>query len=241
MDPHQIGVIIKRFESPDETRHMVKGRFDIVRLHGLTIGRATYEPGWKWSDHVGPSVGAARCHVEHVGLVLSGTATAAFEDGTVVELRAGELFYIPPDAARQLGGRRPALRLAALPRRRPLRRQGDPRMILILFRSKLTAAAGDDYARMAGEMDAHARTFPGFVDVKSYTGNADGERLTVVWWQDEETPRVWATDVRHLAAQRAGRERWYRVLRDRGRRDRARQQLRAPRRVRLKPDTGRSG
>ena len=43
-----------------------------------------------------PSVGARRCTVEHVGMVLSGTATAAFEDGRVIELNAGELFYIPP-------------------------------------------------------------------------------------------------------------------------------------------------
>lgn len=91
-----VQMILKRFESPDETRQMVKGKFDIVRLGGMTIGRATYEPGWKWSEHVGPGVGAKRCSVEHVGMVLSGSATAAFEDGTVVEMRAGELFYIPP-------------------------------------------------------------------------------------------------------------------------------------------------
>ena len=41
-----------------------------------------------------PVVG--RCNVEHVGLVLSGCATAAMEDGTIHELRAGTLFYIPP-------------------------------------------------------------------------------------------------------------------------------------------------
>ena len=89
-------VVLKRFENPDETRHMTKGRFDIVRLGGLTIGRSTYEPGWKWSLHVGPALGATRCSVEHVGLVVSGTATAAFDDGRVIELKAGELFYIPP-------------------------------------------------------------------------------------------------------------------------------------------------
>jgi hypothetical protein len=88
-------VILRRFEAPDETRTLVKGRFEIVRLGGVTIGRATYEPGWKWSSHVGPGVGASRCTVEHVGLVLSGTATAAFDDGRVTELRTGELFYIP--------------------------------------------------------------------------------------------------------------------------------------------------
>lgn len=90
------GVILKRFESPDETRQLQLGKFEVVHIGGQTIGRATYQPGWKWSQHVGPALGLARCSVEHVGLVLSGVATAAFDDGTVVELRAGELFYIPP-------------------------------------------------------------------------------------------------------------------------------------------------
>jgi hypothetical protein len=88
-------VILKRFETPDEVRQMSKGRFEIVRIGGVTIGRATYEPGWKWSVHVGPAVGAERCAIEHVGLVVSGTATAAFDDGTVIELRPGALFHIP--------------------------------------------------------------------------------------------------------------------------------------------------
>jgi quercetin dioxygenase-like cupin family protein len=74
---------------------MVKGRFELVRIGGLTIGRATYQPGWKWSEHVGPTVGSTRCSVEHVGLVLAGVATVAFED-RVIEMRAGELFYVPP-------------------------------------------------------------------------------------------------------------------------------------------------
>lgn len=91
-----IDVIVKRFEDPDETRRFPKGQFDTVRLGGLTIGRATYEPGWKWSEHVGQALGTDRCSVEHVGLVLAGHATAAFDDGTIVDLCAGELFYIPP-------------------------------------------------------------------------------------------------------------------------------------------------
>ena len=88
-------VILKRFETPDEVREMPKGRFEVVRLGGQVIGRASYQPGWKWSEHVGPTVGAKRCAVEHVGLVLRGTATVAFEDGRVIELRAGELFHVP--------------------------------------------------------------------------------------------------------------------------------------------------
>jgi quercetin dioxygenase-like cupin family protein len=92
-----LDVILKRFEEPDEVREMIKGRFEIVRIGGLTIGRATYEPGWRWSEHVGRALGEARCKVAHVGMVLSGTATAAFEDGRIIPLRAGELFYIPPE------------------------------------------------------------------------------------------------------------------------------------------------
>jgi mannose-6-phosphate isomerase-like protein (cupin superfamily) len=96
MSSEQIAVILKSFQSPDEVRMMQKGTFELVHLGGMTIGRATYEPGWKCSEHVGPSVAATRCSVEHVGLVLSGRAAVAFDDGRVVELRAGELFYVPP-------------------------------------------------------------------------------------------------------------------------------------------------
>ena len=96
MSSKVLDVILKRFDSPDEVRVMEKGKFELVHIGGMTIGRATYEPGWKWSEHVGPTAGATRCHVEHVGLVLSGAATAAFDDGRVVELHAGELFHIPP-------------------------------------------------------------------------------------------------------------------------------------------------
>jgi len=92
----QTDVILKRFEQPDETRIMTLGRFEIVRLGGVTIGRATYQPGWKWSVHLGPGLGLTHCPVEHVGLVLAGEATAAFEDGRIIPLRAGELFHIPP-------------------------------------------------------------------------------------------------------------------------------------------------
>lgn len=93
--------LLKRFEIPDEIRHFQKGRFEIVKIAGaniaeVTIGRATYEPGWKWSVHVGPEVGKERCEVEHVGMVLAGHAVAAYDDGTIVDLTPGTVFYIPP-------------------------------------------------------------------------------------------------------------------------------------------------
>jgi hypothetical protein len=90
-------LVLKRFDRPDEVREMEMGRFELVRIGGMSIGRATYLPGWRWSEHVGRKLGQARCQVEHVGLVIAGAATAAFADGRVVEMREGDLFYIPPE------------------------------------------------------------------------------------------------------------------------------------------------
>jgi hypothetical protein len=92
-----LDVILKRFEEPDETRFFEKGRFEVIHIGGMTIGRATYEPGWKWSEHVGLISGTGFCEVEHVGMVISGRATAAMKDGKVVELTPGSVFYVPPE------------------------------------------------------------------------------------------------------------------------------------------------
>ena len=76
----------------------------------------------------------------------------------------------------------------------------------------LTEQAGDDYGAMAAEMLARARTLPGFVDFKSYAAS-DGERLSVIHWESQETMRAWTDDVRHVVAQRLGRDKWYRYFR----------------------------
>jgi quercetin dioxygenase-like cupin family protein len=98
-------MMLKLFDRPDESYALTKGRFDVVRIGGLAIGRVTYEPGWRWSEHVGKALGEPRCTVEHVGVVLSGAATAEFEDGRVIELPAGSAFHIPavPHDSRVLG------------------------------------------------------------------------------------------------------------------------------------------
>jgi hypothetical protein len=88
--------ILKRFEQPDEVRHFDKGKFEIVRLGGVTLGRATYEPGWKWSEQVRPVTGTPSCQVEHVGLVVSGRAKVLMDDGAEVDLNPGDLFHVAP-------------------------------------------------------------------------------------------------------------------------------------------------
>lgn len=44
---------VRRFDEPDERRDFQLGRFDLVQIGGMTVGRAEYEPGWRWSEHVG--------------------------------------------------------------------------------------------------------------------------------------------------------------------------------------------
>jgi hypothetical protein len=90
-------IILKSFDNPDETITFEKGKFETVTLGGMSIGRATYEPGWKWSEDVGPEIGESYCTVEHVGMVISGCATAAFADGRVTEMNAGDIFYVPDE------------------------------------------------------------------------------------------------------------------------------------------------
>jgi hypothetical protein len=95
-DLPMIDVILRRFDNPDEVRVFELGRLELIDIGGMTIGRATYQPGWKWSEHVRPIAGTELCETEHVGVVLAGRATVAMSDGTVYELTPGTLFYVPP-------------------------------------------------------------------------------------------------------------------------------------------------
>ena len=89
-------LIIKKFKEPDEIRTFEKGKFELLHLPNMTIGKATYRPGWKWSVDVSPLAESDFCDVEHLGMVLEGSATVVFEDGVVRKLKKDDLFYVPP-------------------------------------------------------------------------------------------------------------------------------------------------
>jgi Cupin domain len=84
------------FDDPDEVRTFPKGRFELYEVGPMTLGRATYEPGWKCSTDIGAASGEDLCQVEHVGLVLSGKAAVKMADGTERVMRPGDLFHVPP-------------------------------------------------------------------------------------------------------------------------------------------------
>jgi len=96
MVPSDVDFLIKRFEVIAPIFTFTKGKFEIVKIGAMTIGRASYDPGWKWSEHVGPTTGATSCDVEHIGLVISGSAACRMNDGRYYEMKPGDLFYIGP-------------------------------------------------------------------------------------------------------------------------------------------------
>ena len=87
----------KSHDAPDETRTPEKTRVEVVRLPGYTIGRFTFQPGWRWSMHVGQAMRETSCSVEHVGFVISGRNVVRMDDtGQETVLEPGDLFYVPP-------------------------------------------------------------------------------------------------------------------------------------------------
>jgi hypothetical protein len=118
MSPEDLNAILKRFEQADEVREMPNGRFEVVRVGGMTVGRATYEHGWRWSEHVGPAPGQTRCSVEHVGMVVSGATTEGWSksgDG----IKDLDLFASRFKASSATAARRRVPRLRASSRRWP--------------------------------------------------------------------------------------------------------------------------
>lgn len=84
------------FDKPDEVRNFPNGRLEIVRTADGEIGRAYFEPGWRWSEHVKPIAQTDHCMVNHVGYQLQGTLHVKMADGTEFDVRGGDVSTIPP-------------------------------------------------------------------------------------------------------------------------------------------------
>jgi Cupin domain len=91
-----VDLTLLNLDAPSETRTFEKGRFDVYQVGPMTLGRATYDPGWCWSKHVGAATGESLCQVEHVGYVMSGRAAVKMADGSERVMEPGDFFYVPP-------------------------------------------------------------------------------------------------------------------------------------------------
>lgn len=88
---------VKNLDRPDETRPFVdRGRAEIVTLGGGTVGRGTFEPGWRWSEHVRPLAGTDSCQSPHLLYVLSGRMHLRMDDGTEGEAGPNEVVRAEP-------------------------------------------------------------------------------------------------------------------------------------------------
>jgi hypothetical protein len=88
--------IRKGFDSPDETRTISKGKVEVVNLGDVQAMRATFEPGWKWSESVKPIAGTDSCQVAHMGYQVAGRMAVRMDDGSELEFGPGDAGLIPP-------------------------------------------------------------------------------------------------------------------------------------------------
>ena len=92
-------------DAPDEKRSFENGKIDVVTIGGLTMGRMTMQPGWKWSKSVKPLVKTNSCQTHHVGFISAGRLKTVLDDGNEAEFGPGDAYVIPP-GPRWLGSRR---------------------------------------------------------------------------------------------------------------------------------------
>jgi len=80
---------VKHLNSPDEVRKFENGKIELVKMGGGTIGRAKFEPGWRWSKHVKPIAKTDSCQAPHFHYHVSGVLNIVMNDGTAKDVSAG--------------------------------------------------------------------------------------------------------------------------------------------------------
>ncbi|MET9347685.1 cupin domain-containing protein [Streptomyces termitum] len=92
------GIVRRSFDSADETRPFAdgKGRMDLLSTDHGPVGRAVFEPGWRWSEHVGPIAGTDSCQASHAGYVVGGRMRVVMDDGEEGEVGPGDFMQIAP-------------------------------------------------------------------------------------------------------------------------------------------------
>lgn len=86
---------LKSFSKPDEVREFPKGKLELVKIGGVTIGKATLQPGWKWSTSVQPLVKTKSCEAPHFQYHISGIIMIKMDDGTLLECKPGDVSVLP--------------------------------------------------------------------------------------------------------------------------------------------------
>jgi hypothetical protein len=99
----------KSLARPDETRSFAKGKVELVSVNGVTFGRATLQPGWKWSTCVKPLVHTQSCEAPHLQYHIAGRLHVVMDDGTAQDFGPGDVSCIPPGHDAWVLGNEPAV------------------------------------------------------------------------------------------------------------------------------------
>jgi hypothetical protein len=86
---------VKSFSKPDEVREFPKGKLELINIGGVMIGKATFQPGWKWSESLQPIAKTKSCEGPHFQYHVSGVAKVKMDDGTILELHPGDVSRLP--------------------------------------------------------------------------------------------------------------------------------------------------
>lgn len=103
------GVTAKSFSVADERRATPSTTVDVVHLRAHDVARLTFQPGWRWSEHVAGVMGTRSCLLRHVGTVLSGRLHVAHADGSGADIGVGDAYVIEPDHDAWVVGDDPAV------------------------------------------------------------------------------------------------------------------------------------
>lgn len=99
----------KNLSSPDETRSFENGKMEVVSLGNVTVGRAVFEPGWRWSENVKPIAGTESCQVPYAGYCISGRMKVIMDDGSELEIGPEDAAVIPPGHDAWIVGNEPCV------------------------------------------------------------------------------------------------------------------------------------
>jgi len=100
---------VKNFTKPDEVREFPKGKLELIKIGNATIGRATFQPGWKWSESLQPLVKTSSCEAPHFQYHVSGTIMVKMDDGTLLECKPGDVSLLPTGHDAWVVGNKPAV------------------------------------------------------------------------------------------------------------------------------------
>lgn len=92
------GMSRQSFAQSQDVRPFVgdTGQLEVVDVGGASLGRATFKPGWRWSEHVRPLAGTDSCEAAHAGYVIAGRLVVRMDDGQEEEFGPGDVMAVEP-------------------------------------------------------------------------------------------------------------------------------------------------